>query len=124
VETSLRLVEQDLESEKESLAKVDGQIEYLEEEINKIKSAMMKKSKSLKSLHEEERRWATLLQKMKHNKVKQEPAVRKRKPNDETADDKLAAGRPVRPLGMKRRPPGGGNLPIKKKSTDGDNTKK
>ena len=134
-DTSMKLIEKDLNSQKESLAKVDGQIEYLEEEINKIKSSMMKRSNLLKSLREEEKRWATVLQKMKHKQEhakQQEPAVRKRKPTETDGASPAASGsrpvRPVRPVGMKRKrpPPSEGAVsgaPRKKKSSsdDGDN---
>ncbi|KAG7343477.1 hypothetical protein IV203_021422 [Nitzschia inconspicua] len=65
----LRSVEEDLSKNREIMAKIAGQKEYLEEDIAKLQRSIMKKSKMVTTIQDEERRWGALLQKLKTGKV-------------------------------------------------------
>ncbi|KAG7372643.1 hypothetical protein IV203_018786 [Nitzschia inconspicua] len=65
----LRSVEEDLYKNREIMAKIAGQKEYLEEDIAKLQRTIMKKSKMVTTIQDEERRWGALLQKLKTGKV-------------------------------------------------------
>lgn len=65
----IRAIDEDLSKNREVMAKIDGQKEYLEEEIAKLKRSIMKKGRIVSTIQEEERRWGALLQKLKTGKV-------------------------------------------------------
>jgi hypothetical protein len=68
VEACLRSVEEDESKNREAMAKITGQKEYLEEDISKLKRSIMKKAKMVTTIQDEERRWGALLQKLKMGK--------------------------------------------------------
>jgi hypothetical protein len=79
-EACMRSIEEELTKSREAMAKISGQKDYLEEDIAKLKRSIMKKSKMVTTIKDEERRWGALLEKLKSGKVRKKP-----KPDQEVA---------------------------------------
>jgi hypothetical protein len=76
-------IEEELSNHREAMAKVDGQKEYLEEAIAKLKRSIMRKARIVTTIQEEERRWGALLQKLKTGNVsKKHPTSQDTKTNN------------------------------------------
>jgi hypothetical protein len=64
-DATLKVLEGDTRKNREVMAKRQGEIEFLREEMDKLNRAIMKKTKMVSTIREEERRWDALLQKLK-----------------------------------------------------------
>jgi hypothetical protein len=119
-EKSLRAIEDDVRTHKESAASVRGRIEYLEEEITKIKRGMVKRHKSALSLKEEEDRWTTVLKKIQH-KQRHGTNSRRRGGAVGGASADGGNGRPRQPVQLQlQQRPDRGRIPKTKMMKDRD----
>ncbi|KAL3914168.1 MAG: hypothetical protein SGARI_000270 [Bacillariaceae sp.] len=64
-EATLKIIEEDMRKNRGAIAKKSGEIEFLEEDMEKLQKSILKKTNMVVTIQEEERRWGTVLQKLK-----------------------------------------------------------